>query len=1017
MSKRYPGNFITGNPVAVSQTSNTGVWDLKDQYQATGNNTWQEVDGIYEIQRSLRFRGAATAYLNRTTATGNAKTWTFSAWIKRCNISSAGTAYRSILCAYSTGNTYSDIAFAGTNQDRLRIYQQTSGADTWYAESTVYFRDPSAWYHIVVAFDDTLATSQDRIKLYVNGVRQIFASYTAPAQSTDYLINSSNVHWINYVSGNTSNDMYLAETNFIDGQGLDSSYFGYFDPITNNWQPKKYTGGYGTTGYYLPFSENMTLKNLGRNFAGNTNFCPYSESVNSWGNTNCTITSNSVTAPNGTLTADTVTANSTAAAYMRQDTGINMGISTYYTMSVYFKAGTATTATLSDGYGTGAWVTYDLTNGVVTAAYNPFGYQEYTITAVSNGWYRATNSFITHSGGDYNIGLRVEPGRGYGDTGASGASVYVWGAQINLGKTADAYFPNDVSTRADSSWTLNNISVTAGATYDSMVDSPVNVFTSATDVGGVVSGNYCTFDPKNSNGASFTNGNLTINGGNDHLASMGVVGGKWYWEATRDNGTETYHWGIYAGPGVPAGGNNIISTYVADADLLWMRNDNLSLSQYANNGVVNNITQVTAPQGGVASGDTLGFQLDLVSSPAFFKIIKNNTTTVLHITFTYNSTSRNAPIFPYARMNDGCVSTFNFGQRAFTYTPPAGFKSINTTNLQALGTPSVANAAFQPTKWFDIVNSAGSTIPRRVSGLQMQPDLVLFKNLDGSTNRRWSWFDSVRGPNAHLTSQLTAAEVNSQSDLLTSFTSDGFTVGADAALYGTNGYNERITQWCWKQSPSSGFNIVPYTGTGSTMTISHNLGTEPKFIIIKDRTAVSNWVIQHHSLGWTKGFLGFGGVAVSTTTAFSNNTAPTSSNFTVDAYSNGDNTGTRKYIAYLWADIPGFCKFGSHYGAGGTDTGTFVYTGFKPSMVWIKRITGNASEVWVQCDSKRTQNVNNPMQYYLSPDLAAGENTSILYDFTSNGFKFRNSSQNEPGSQYIYAAWAESPFALNNRAK
>ena len=112
--------------------------------------------GRWTPQRSIRFRRANKGYFSRTPGTaGNRRTWTWSAWVKRCNVSNGVTAYRSLFGCYVDGNDYSDISFAGTNQDRLRIYQQTAGADTWYAESNMFFRDPSAWYHIVVAYDNT----------------------------------------------------------------------------------------------------------------------------------------------------------------------------------------------------------------------------------------------------------------------------------------------------------------------------------------------------------------------------------------------------------------------------------------------------------------------------------------------------------------------------------------------------------------------------------------------------------------------------------------------------------------------------------------------------------------------------------------------------------------------------------------------------------------------------------------------------------------------------------------------
>ena len=448
MSKRYTGNFISGTPQVPTLTSNNGIFDIKDVYTATSNNAWQEPDGYYEIGKSLRFRGANSNYLSRSQAAdGNRKAWTFSAWVK------LGGDNGFYMCAGGGTGIGVDVERMQFNNSGNGWYWQRAiiqTSTTYQQDTNGRWRDPSAWYHIMCIWDSNNATQAERWRTFVNGVKQT-RSYGdgAVSQGQNSLFNSTAAWKIGRTDDQTSGyaDCYMAEVNFIDGQVLDPTYFGYNDPVTNIWQPKPYTGTYGTYGFYLPFSENQTTKNLGRNFAGGTNFCAYSESVGSWGNaSNCTITSNTTTAPNGTTTAGTVTAGTTASAYARQDTGINMGISTYYTMSIYLKAGTATTATLSDGFGTGAYVTVDLTTGAVTTAYNPFGYQEYSVTFVGNGWYRLTMTLsaqITNSNLLYFLSnsntITDTGGTTYTGNGTSG--VYIWGAQLELGSTATTYQP------------------------------------------------------------------------------------------------------------------------------------------------------------------------------------------------------------------------------------------------------------------------------------------------------------------------------------------------------------------------------------------------------------------------------------------------------------------------------------------------------------------------------------------------------------------------------------------------
>jgi hypothetical protein len=331
MSKRYPGNFITGNPVALSQTSNAGVWDLKDNYQATGNNTWQESDGIYEISRSLRFRNSASAYLSRTPyVASNQKTFTYSAWIKRGGSSVGGVG--------AVGGGYIFVAGTGTNArfqidfyyDNIEI-SQNDGAWTVNCVTIPFYKDPSAWYHIVVAIDTTQAVPLNRVKLYVNGVLQTLnpSGLALPSQNYNFYTNSITRHDLGQSAGASGGffDGYMAEVNFIDGQALDPSYFGYTDSITSIWQPKAYTGAYGTNGFYLPFNEPVATSGtvngqvVGRNFAGGTNYIRYSQdgSQTSYGYTynNATNTVNNTVAPDGTTTGNKLTADGTSAVTHR----------------------------------------------------------------------------------------------------------------------------------------------------------------------------------------------------------------------------------------------------------------------------------------------------------------------------------------------------------------------------------------------------------------------------------------------------------------------------------------------------------------------------------------------------------------------------------------------------------------------------------------------------------------------------------------------------------------------------
>jgi len=224
----------------------------------------------YNINNSLRFRASASAYLSRTPASaGNRQIFTVSTWVKRGTLG----VDQKIFSAYggtSDDSGVFDVRFSSA--DVLYIGDWNTGLTT-----TAVFRDPSAWYHIVIAVDTTQATGTNRIKAYVNGV-QYTLSGTAFVQNVTTPWNNSVAQNIgrNATASNTYFDGYMAEFYNIDGQAITPSSFGNYNSTTGVWQPAKYTGTYGTNGFYLNFS-NIALTSgsntgLGQDFSGNGNY-------------------------------------------------------------------------------------------------------------------------------------------------------------------------------------------------------------------------------------------------------------------------------------------------------------------------------------------------------------------------------------------------------------------------------------------------------------------------------------------------------------------------------------------------------------------------------------------------------------------------------------------------------------------------------------------------------------------------------------------------------------------------
>jgi hypothetical protein len=332
----------------------------------------------------------------------------------------------------------------------------------------------------------------------------------------------------------------------------------------------------------------------------------------------------------------------------------------------------------------------------------------------------------------------------------------------------------------------------------------------------------------------------------------------------------------------------------------------------------------------------------------------------------------------------------------------------------------------KPSDYFNTKLWTGNGGTQSITGVGFQPDWSVIKRRNAASGSQC--IDAVRGVIKKIAWNESGQE-NDVTNGITSFDSDGYTLGDSAAF---NGSGDSHVGWSWKAngtgsantdgsisstvsaSATSGFSIVKYTAGSSganTDTIGHGLGVIPQMIILKTTTATDSWVVYHHSNGAGKSMV------LNSTTAVATNsnifpTTPTSSVF-YPGNTATTNSSSRSYIAYCFADVKGFSKFSSYIGNGSTD-GTFCYTGMKPAFVMIKA-TGSAD--WYLIDNKRA--TYNVMEASLKANTSDAESTTIQdMDFLSNGFKPRSTSgsTNGSGTTYIYMAFAEQPLVGDNPA-
>jgi len=538
----------------------------------------------------------------------------------------------------------------------------------------------------------------------------------------------------------------------------------------------------------------------------------------------------------------------------------------------------------------------------------------------------------------------------------------------------------------NNNWTPVNFSVVP---TDKYFCGSLDVPTTYAD-GGTGRGNYCTLNPADKGSSvSLYEGALTTTPNSSAWSNIRgtywMTTGKWYFEAMFGVAGMTSMFGVcdvamsretYAGQ--VAGGWSIHA---------------------ANGFFYSNGSSIDSGTGAWAAGDVVRIAVDMDAKKIWFG--RNGVWLGASADPAAGSgpaySNLTAEVAACVSVNNSVIGAtyVNFGQRPFAFSPPTGFKALNSANLPD---STIVNSK----KYYNAVlyNGSGAT-PQNVTGIGFQPSMVWGKSRSAVTNN--NIYDDERGAGALLITNASSAELTGGE--LSTFTSDGFSLGAN--VYQLNQQGSAMIARCWKRGVVAGFDMVRYTGSAAARSIAHGLGVVPALKIVKQRTS-RDWFVNHKGHPPTVYQLLDGSDAATTNaTVFSG--GDTSSVFNIGA-SGAVNTAGENYIAYLWAEIPGFSRFGSYGGTGSAD-GPFVNCGFRPAFIMIKRLDGATN--WITYDALRTP--LNPVLAMLFADAADAETTANAgypIDILANGFKIRGigGAENAAGGTYIFMAFAEAPF-------
>ena len=1026
-------------------------------YSASGNE-------VKEISRSLRFDKNSQSYMNWTPSSpGTLTTWTLSGWVKRTEFGS----YTPILVSADTSST-TEVAFATDNTI------QVADGSTTYRKTNAAFRDPSAWYHIVVIWDTTNSTVAHRCRVFVNGVEQTYSTEATISENQGTDINTTDIHYVGRQS-NTYTSCYQADIHFIDGQAKEATEFASYDEY-NNWNPKSYSGSYGSNGFNLTFSNITSTATLGYDTSGNNNnFTVNNFSLddgnavtvanatgalpirNTSGDQGGSVTSGNRSDSNSSYLEIAAPLNDATDQSGNNRTISNSGVtfsaseSRFYGVSAYFDGNDEITINQSGNifdFGTGdftieIWARPSSTSGdqyIISwecpgpnaghAGFNIYqgnwrlGAFNNDLTGGSTGL--AANTWVHLAMARQGTTLRtfingaLQDEHSNSDNMSSTTALtlgkYAGGASLRFtGYMQDLRVYKGVAKYTSSFNPPRSAAHEIGAGYDSVLDSPTNV---AAESGNNI-GNYCTWNPLTHTRGTVTEGNQIFYGNGTNTpritGTISASSGKWYYESTVLND----------GPGTGSGDvHNSIGWGLDTVGPLESAPNNSSMQHsfyFMDSGWYKNFSgsNTNTSNGKWLKGDVIGVAADLDNNTLVFY---RNGSQVLSQTIGTTAGTRLCPAHQSNTGNYGRLFT-NWGQQPFKYTPPSNHLSFCTENLP---TPDISDGS----DYFDTVLYQGdSSASRSVSGYSFSPDFLWVKERT-QTAADWSHrlADSVRGAGVSVSSNSTDAQRDASAQAgggIETFTSDGFTIQQGTSNNNNqNNNNSDYVAWAWDAADSTST-----LNTGNTQS-EVRVNSTSKFSIVK-WTNPSGSTTVGHGLGvkpeviFTKGLgscewqVYHESVGNNYKLYLDDDNGRISSSVwgttdpTATVFTFDDNR-TQDFIAYCFKSVDGYSSFGSYNAVTANSVYPFVYTGFRPAWVMHKRYDTGGTNVgdWRIWDSKR--NTYNAATTLLFPNKNTQDATNAAHglDILSNGFKIRTSDSNiNPSSgNFVYFAFAENPF-------